>query len=433
MPTRLLLLLQTFILLTAYPVPSQAATIQPLPEGGAPAPLTGGLLQPGWQATAEQALGDIRAVALQMPGGAVPASNLGSDAGLAKAVIEAFLKAPNAAAPGRQANAWVTTLINPLWQANVSSAVAGGGAADRISQAFTLGNAALQLGRSVYGGPPGAAAYAAWWAYRQPGATPAQALRVGLLAGAGLWAAQLGDNGTAVAAPVIQRTSLAAALGGLAVAAAGGDEQALREVFFGVGAAALLQQGSQVYCLSATVQCQPLPATAALYRGGRFAGWAVDRLTPVAAQAGVAFPDAPAHSPAATAAMPRPHGSLSLGQGWTMNWYIPQGIERGLLYPLVVLTRQPGAASSANPAPLPGPVQPRYVCARGGDTRAIWVVPGNSRGGYVCRTLYRVGSTQTVLWNARQNPEACEAKARAQVNRERAKGYRCNVVEGQGG
>jgi hypothetical protein len=400
-----------------------------------PAPvLAEGMLLPGWAPVAEQALGDIRATAAQsqpnVPEG--PASPVRP--GTAKPVVDAFIAAQSLPASEREADTRVDELIGPLWRASAGQGAGQAKGADRVVQAFSLSNATEQLASSVYGGPPGAIAYATWWAYQQPGASPQQALSVGLLAGAGLWASHKEASGVDVPPQVAQQTSLAAAMGGLAVAAAGGDEQALRGLFFDAGAALLVQDGSRVYCLSGTVQCQRPPAKAAVYSKGQLQGWALDQLAPALAAANPAL--APMMAQTATASpVVRTAGALSLAQGWTLIWQFPETVSPGLLYPSVALTRGPAPVPTPAPvpseAPAPLTASTRYQCEKGSDIRVIWTVPGGPKVGYVCQTLYQIDQTRAVLWNARQNPEMCDSKARAQVSREQAHGYQCKPVEGQ--
>ena len=96
---------------------------------------------------------------------------------------------------------------------------------------------------SAYGGPGGAAAYAAWLTYRQTG-NPELALKVGLIAGA----TSAGFNSVAnmpsdTAGQVGKKALLAGAIGGIAVAAAGGDKQAVWEGFLRSGGMMLVQDG----------------------------------------------------------------------------------------------------------------------------------------------------------------------------------------------
>jgi hypothetical protein len=444
----------------------------PVPVSDPPA-LKPGMLQPGWQPIAEQAMGDIRTWVMQAHPDSPRGAALGDDNGTVRTAIYAFVMAAGSAKPAADtAQGPEDSLVDAFWQSSIGPETPEANGTERITRAYTFANAITQLAHSVYGGPPGAAAYAAWWAYQQPDTSPAQALRIGLLVGAGLWASERHGDGQPVAVAQVQRSSLAAALGGVTVAAAGGDEQALRRVFFDTGAAVLVQDGTQLYCLSATRECQQPPSQAARYEGGRFVGWALEQLPAGPANSGAAFPDAGA---APAAALPDSDGALRIAQGWALNWQAPKDLGNGVLYPLAVLKRgadnakgvakaqvqaqtpaPPVQAQPESPAPAPAQLQAeaqtqtpapgsapeapatttlstsRYLCERGGASRSIWVIPGDPQAGYVCRTLYQIGNTQAVLWNAKQNPNICAAKARAQVDKEKSQGYQCRAVDEQG-
>ena len=97
---------------------------------------------------------------------------------------------------------------------------------------------------ATYGGPAGAAAYAAWSTYKATGDAD-MALRVGLLAAA------TAHGGTSVSSmpagtsgDILKKSAMAGIAGGIAVAAAGGDEQAIKDGFLKSGGAVLIQAGN---------------------------------------------------------------------------------------------------------------------------------------------------------------------------------------------
>jgi len=100
---------------------------------------------------------------------------------------------------------------------------------------------------SVYGGPQGAAAYAAWLTYRQTGDID-MALRVGVIAGASGYAnGQASTMARATVTDSIKRAAVVGAIGGAAVAAAGGTPDAINAAFLRGGAAVLVQDGYKAY------------------------------------------------------------------------------------------------------------------------------------------------------------------------------------------
>jgi hypothetical protein len=182
----------------------------PAPAGDPPA-LKPGMLQPGWQPIAEQAMGDIRTGVMQAHPDASRATALGDDNGTVRTAIYAFVMAAGSAKPAADtAQGAEDSLVDAFWQSSIGPQTSEANGTERITRAYTFANAITQLSHSVYGGPPGAAAYAAWWAYQQPDTSPAQALRIGLLVGAGLWASERHGDGQPVAVAEVQRSSLAA-------------------------------------------------------------------------------------------------------------------------------------------------------------------------------------------------------------------------------
>lgn len=100
-----------------------------------------------------------------------------------------------------------------------------------------------QVAASAYGGPGGAAAYAAWYAYRATGNADL-ALRVGVITGAtSAGFAAAGQLPTETASQIAEKTLVTGAIGGLAVAAAGGDEEAVKDGFLLSGGMVLIQTG----------------------------------------------------------------------------------------------------------------------------------------------------------------------------------------------
>ncbi|GAO24355.1 hypothetical protein ALISP_4175 [Alicycliphilus sp. B1] len=154
--------------------------------------------------------------------------------------------------------------IEPM-QANENNAAA---AAQESELLRTVGSAAA----SAYGGPGGAAAYAAWLTYKQTGDANL-ALRVGILtgaSGAAFGAASEMPSGTSY--ELAKKTVVTGAIGGLAVAAAGGNEEAIKAGFLSAGAMVLVQDGyrkytghsldaksseGDAYCMTAGEECSP--------------------------------------------------------------------------------------------------------------------------------------------------------------------------------
>jgi hypothetical protein len=147
--------------------------------------------------------------------------------------------------------------------------------AGKAAQESDLVRVAGQIAASAYGGPGGAAAYAAWLAYSQT-KDVGLALRVGVITGAAAYASGgVAKTPNANAGVIAEKTIMAGAIGGVAVAAAGGDKQAIQEGFLKAGGAVLVQSVYEIethhkldarvsrgpaYCMAAvdpSVPCAP--------------------------------------------------------------------------------------------------------------------------------------------------------------------------------
>jgi hypothetical protein len=118
--------------------------------------------------------------------------------------------------------------------------------AGKAAQESDLVRVAGQIAASAYGGPGGAAAYAAWLAYNQT-KDVGLALRIGAITGAAAYATGgVAKIPNANAGVIAEKTIMAGAIGGVAVAAAGGDKQAIQEGFLKAGGAVLVQSVYEV-------------------------------------------------------------------------------------------------------------------------------------------------------------------------------------------
>lgn len=114
----------------------------------------------------------------------------------------------------------------------------------KATQESAVINAAAATAAAAYGGPAGASAYAAWSTYRQTGNAD-MALRAGLLAAVtSQTGSSIAQMPTGTTGEVIKKAAMAGAAGGIAVAAAGGDEQAITDGFLKSAGAVLVQAGT---------------------------------------------------------------------------------------------------------------------------------------------------------------------------------------------
>lgn len=136
---------------------------------------------------------------------------------------------------GKFADALYHVAVDPLSNTEENLALA--------TQESKLVNIAGQVAASAYGGPGGAAAYASWSTFRKTGDADL-ALRVGIITGltnAGFAAAGTLPSGTVP--EIAKKAVVTGAVGGLGVAASGGDEAAIREAFLLSGGMVLVQDG----------------------------------------------------------------------------------------------------------------------------------------------------------------------------------------------
>lgn len=97
---------------------------------------------------------------------------------------------------------------------------------------------------TAYGGPGGAAAYAAWSTYKATG-DPNMAFRAGFIAAASSQAGgYTSEMPKGTLGEVVKKAAMAGAAGGIAVAAAGGDHEAIQKGFLQAGGAVLVQSSN---------------------------------------------------------------------------------------------------------------------------------------------------------------------------------------------
>ena len=136
-------------------------------------------------------------------------------------------------------------IVGAIWHASTDDFKHTDQNAAKAAQESVILRTVGQVAATAYGGPGGAAAFAAWYTYHQTGDAEL-ALRIGLITGAasaGFSAAGQLPSGTAT--QLAQKVIVTGAIGGLAVAAAGGDEAAVRDGFLLSGGMVLVQEGYQ--------------------------------------------------------------------------------------------------------------------------------------------------------------------------------------------
>lgn len=134
-------------------------------------------------------------------------------------------------------------VVDAIWHLSTDQFKEAEANAAKATQESSLIRTVGQVAASAYGGPGGAAAYASWYTFRETGDADL-ALRVGIITGATSAAfSAAGKMPSETANELARKAAVTGAIGGLAVAASGGDEAAIREGFLLAGGMVLVQDG----------------------------------------------------------------------------------------------------------------------------------------------------------------------------------------------
>lgn len=388
-------------------------------------------------------------------------------------------------------------IVDALWSLGTEDLQNKDNAASSAAMKSDIIRTVGSVASTVYGGPGGAAAYAAWLTYHQSGGDVNLALKVGIIAGATSWAMASTQalpvqdaSGNIIASDLAKKVAISGAIGGLAVAAAGGDEDAVRKGFLQAGAMVLIQEGyhsytkhpmsdeqlrtskGNPYCLSATVNCQEPPADAYVYdKNGKFIGWDQTKLDAPAPHVGTGYPNTPIRpgdvtwptegSPFMTGVskIPGSNAMAVFHDQWAVDWNMSPGVLQTTIYPSIVLTyngttaplletvrvtalgnakKEAASHNLAHPviyrddtAKVPikkEQVETAYVCAGNTLTRAITVEVNPKKRDFACRVIYRASSKRTIPWLAMNDLTYCEAKARSLANVQLGAKFSCMVA-----
>lgn len=131
--------------------------------------------------------------------------------------------------------------IDEIWKLSVGPTQAGERNFAKATQESKVINQAAASTAAIYGGPAGAAAYAAWATYRATGDAN-QAWRAGLQSAILSQTGSLtGSLPTGTTGQILEKAAIAGAAGGIAIAAAGGDEKAISDAFLKSGGNVIIQ------------------------------------------------------------------------------------------------------------------------------------------------------------------------------------------------
>jgi hypothetical protein len=355
-------------------------------------------------------------------------------------------------------------VVDSMWGLAVEPMQASEANFAKATQESQLIATAAASAAAAYGGPGGAAAYAAWSTYKLTGNAD-QALRAGLLAAA---TAQAGSSVATMPSgtmgEVLKKTALAGAAGGIAVAAAGGDENAIKDGFLKSAGAVLVQAAGDkakaygpnakdawdtVHCISARdVDCVSR-TTWARDAKGKILNDAngkpridVSKLDPsqyIGKWSGIDPTSIEGKRNAfmtKISQLPNMEAIPLMKNEWVLTWTAGKSATIDYGQPTVVLTyagpnppfnssvtydgsetSPPWELASGNQSPANS-----YKCTLAGIDRTIKVTKKNG----TCDAIYRrEDGHQDIVWHSDHYPDICASKAAEFVAKMRAKGMKC--------
>lgn len=357
-------------------------------------------------------------------------------------------------------------VVDSMWGLAVEPLQASEANFAKATQESKLIATAAASAAAAYGGPAGAAAYAAWSTYRATGNAD-QALRAGLLAAV---TAQGGTNVSAMPSgtmgEVLKKSAMAGAAGGIAVAAAGGDDQAMKGGFLKSAGAVLVQAGNdkaKAFAPKAkdawdNVQCISTRDVDCFSK----TSWARDAKGKIWTDAnGKPLIDAKKLDPkqyigkwsridpssvegkrnaivAEISKLPKVQAIPLMKNEWVLTWTIGKNRVISYAQPTVVLTYvgpNPPFISSvsygrgeATPSWVNEGTRSKlanlYKCTLAGIDRTIRVT--GTGGG--CEAIYRrADGEQDVVWHSDHYPDICVWKAAEFVTKLHSRGIKCTA------
>lgn len=352
-------------------------------------------------------------------------------------------------------------IIDAVWGLGIEPLQGAEANFARATQESKVIAAAASSAAAIYGGPGGAAAYAAWSTYRNTGNAD-MAFRAGLLAGVSAQAGGTISNlPTENARDVITKAATAGAAGGIAVAAAGGDEQAITEAFLKSAGNVVIQVGRSeaeayapqaaeawktTHCISARdVDCisrrewvkdakgkilydkygNPRFNTRNLPQENYVGRWS--KIDPNTADGKVKSFLAKASQ------LPKGEIIPLMENKWVLTWNIGKdaNIQDGA--PTVALTHvgnNPPFVATLSYGQQDGTPDladrtPSYFCTGGGIDRIVTITKLKSG----CTSIYqRSDGIQQVVWRSKYDKEVCNVKSAAFVRRLQSKGLKCKSL-----
>lgn len=362
----------------------------------------------------------------------------------------------------RQAQAQVDTLqsadkriregkaVDAMWGAAVEPLQGSERNAFHATQESKVINAAAATAAATYGGPGGAAAYAAWSTYRATGDAN-MAFRAGLIAGA---SSQLGGSAAKMpagtAGQIIKKAVVAGAAGGVAVAAAGGDDQAIQEGFIKAGGAVLIQGANtklqkyspkakdavdtlqcisarDIDCVSKTTWAKDAKGKLLLDKNGKFSEYQ-KKLDPQQhiGKFSKFVPNTPEGKVADVyrkiSKLPKSDVIPLIKNRWVLTTSLDKDPTIPYGVPKVVLTEIGPDAPFVSTVTYGRTGPGKYSCSIGQHKREI----STTQSGNACTSIYKRqdGSTQRI-WKSEHNSAICLGKAAEFVDDLKRKGISC--------
>ena len=316
-------------------------------------------------------------------------------------------------------------------------------------------NDAAASAAAFYGGPGGAAAYASWSTYKSTG-DATLAMRVGIIAGL---SSELGSSSgatlstNATTSEIVRKATIAGAAGGIAIAAQGGDEAAIKDGFLKSAGSVLIQvsknklnssvpnasnyieiaecvSAKDVSCLGRTAYVRDVNGKLVkeISKDGNYKIENIDPKTQIGHWVGVNLNDPSNQNLKQFANISKlPNSNIIAMYDGRVVLTTTLGTNENIEYgkPQVVLTilNGPSPFKFQRKFQIAHTENGYYSCKIQKITMTVKTkVQGNS-----CKTLYTRsdGNTQ-IIWNTPSHPNACSSKAAAFVKSLEQKGVDCS-------
>lgn len=380
-------------------------------------------------------------------------------------------------------------VVDAIWHLSTDQLKETEANAAKATQESSLIRTVGQVAASAYGGPGGAAAYASWYTFRETGDADL-ALRVGIITGATSAAfSAAGKMPSETANELARKAAVTGAIGGLAVAASGGDQAAIREGFLLAGGMVLVQDGyrrvagseldarssqGEAYCMSSVGEdCSPPGSSYIRDKDGNIQYDSsgkplvdIRKTDPRRPHVGNWSTKSEANwnhergkFMTSVSRIPGMNAMSVFHDQWAVSWDMNTLTSVGTIAPAVVLTytgtgtqyfellRRTSTDKKQASGKTPAPIVPvdssvpeernqmrvltsdaaktSYVCSQGKISRTIVVEVPPQKVDFACRVIYLTDRTQSVPWSAKNDASYCASKAREFISKQMKWGWAC--------